>query len=347
MKSMMRRTTFREIKNSFGRFAAILAIIALGVGFFSGLKMTKPAMVKTITDFLSDSEFYDLHLVSTLGYTDEDVEVFAGEKDVRYAEGSYSFDVLYDGMGDNERALKTLSLPEHVNDIRLVDGRLPEADDECVVDDKLTDVKIGDVITVADTNGDATEAKLRYREFTVTGTIQSSLYINFERGTTTLGTGKLSGFVYMKPEAFDCECYTDVYVRFDQDYALYDDAYDTYMDEKKDDWDAICHDRVTKRYQELLMQSGLTEDMVADVTIDDAPDVSYYILGRETNVGYVCFESGRCWVASYCACAVGWCSEGISGVLCIGCCACLYDDDESYGRGTANNDRNAEGTWIQ
>ena len=105
MKSMMRRTTFREIKNSFGRFAAILAIIALGVGFFSGLKMTKPAMVKTITDFLSDSEFYDLHLVSTLGYTDEDVEAFAGEDDVRYAEGSYSFDVLYDGMGDNELSL--------------------------------------------------------------------------------------------------------------------------------------------------------------------------------------------------------------------------------------------------
>lgn len=183
MKSMMRRTTFREIKNSFGRFAAILAIIALGVGFFSGLKMTKPAMVKTITDFLSDSEFYDLHLVSTLGYTDEDVEAFAGEDDVRYAEGSYSFDVLYDGMGDNERALKTLSLPEHVNDIRLVDGRLPEADDECVVDDKLTDVRIGDVITVADTNGDATETKLRYREFTVTGTVQSSfiLILNVER----------------------------------------------------------------------------------------------------------------------------------------------------------------------
>ena len=57
---MMRRTTFREIKNSFGRFAAILAIIALGVGFFSGLKMTKPALVKTITDFLSDSHICQL-----------------------------------------------------------------------------------------------------------------------------------------------------------------------------------------------------------------------------------------------------------------------------------------------
>ena len=74
MKSMMRRTTFREIKNSFGRFMAIFAIIALGVGFFSGLKETKPYMVKTITDFLQEMNFYDLHLLSTLGFTDEDVE---------------------------------------------------------------------------------------------------------------------------------------------------------------------------------------------------------------------------------------------------------------------------------
>ena len=88
MKSMMRRTTFREIKNTFGRFAAIMAIIALGVGFFSGLKMTKPDMVNTVSDFLSTSDFYDLHLMSTLGFTDDDVEVFAGEDDVKAAEGA-------------------------------------------------------------------------------------------------------------------------------------------------------------------------------------------------------------------------------------------------------------------
>ena len=131
MKSMMRRTTFREIKNTFGRFAAIMAIIALGVGFFSGLKMTKPDMVNTVSDFLSTSDFYDLHLMSTLGFTDDDVEVFAGEDDVKAAEGVYSFDLLYSGFDENEKVLKTMSLPEDVNKLQLVDGRMPESNDEC------------------------------------------------------------------------------------------------------------------------------------------------------------------------------------------------------------------------
>ena len=115
MKSMMRRTTFREIKNTFGRFAAIMAIIALGVGFFSGLKMTKPDMMNTISKFLDEGNFYDLHLLSTLGYTDDDVDSFAGEKDVLYAEGGYSLDVLYKNQGENDRVLKTMSVPENIN----------------------------------------------------------------------------------------------------------------------------------------------------------------------------------------------------------------------------------------
>ena len=157
MKSMMRRTTFREIKNTFGRFAAIMAIIALGVGFFSGLKMTKPDMMNTISKFLDEGNFYDLHLLSTLGYTDDDVDSFAGEKDVLYAEGGYSLDVLYKNQGENDRVLKTMSVPENINKLSLVDGRMPEKEDECVVDAKMDSIKIGDVIEVAD--DDAAEGK--------------------------------------------------------------------------------------------------------------------------------------------------------------------------------------------
>lgn len=291
MKSMMRRTTFREIKNSFGRFMAIFAIIALGVGFFSGLKETKPFMVKTVSDFLQEMNFYDLHLLSTLGFTDEDVDTFAEEDQVRYAEGSYSFDILYDGLGENENVLKTMSVPEHVNNIQLVEGRLPEAEDECVVDNRLTDIAVGDVITVTDTNSDDVMSQLNTKQFTVTGTVRSSYYINFERGTTTIGNGKISGFIYVLPEVFNCDYYTDVFVCFEEDYALYSDEYGDFIDEKKDAWDSICEERVTKRYQDLLMQTGLTEEMVKDVSLSDAEDVSYYILGRETNIGYACFES--------------------------------------------------------
>ena len=291
MKSMMRRTTFREIKNTFGRFAAIMAIIALGVGFFSGLKMTKPDMVNTVSDFLSTSDFYDLHLMSTLGFTDDDVEVFAGEDDVKAAEGVYSFDLLYSGFDENEKVLKTMSLPEDVNKLQLVDGRMPESNDECVMDAKISDVSIGDTIKVSKENSDTYYDAIKEKELKVVGTVNTPLYINFERGTTSNGSGKLLGFVYVMADNIESDYYTDVYVRFNEDYDLYSDEYKDYMDEKNDAWDEICKDQVTKRYRELMVAAGMPADAVGDVTIDDVNDVDYYVLDRNTNVGYVCFES--------------------------------------------------------
>lgn len=291
MKSMMRRTTFREIKNTFGRFAAIMAIIALGVGFFSGLKMTKPDMVNTVSDFLSTSDFYDLHLMSTLGFTDDDVEVFAGENDVKAAEGVYSFDLLYSGFDENEKVLKTMSLPEDVNKLQLVDGRMPESNDECVMDAKISDVSIGDTIKVSKENSDTYYDAMKEKELKVVGTVNTPLYINFERGTTSIGSGKLLGFVYVMADNIESDYYTDVYVRFNEDYDLYSDEYKDYMDEKNDAWDEICKDQVTKRYRELMVAAGMPAEAVGDVTIDDVNDVDYYVLDRNTNVGYVCFES--------------------------------------------------------
>lgn len=291
MKSMMRRTTFREIKNSLGRFMAIFAIIALGVGFFAGLKMTKPDMVNTVTNFLRDNNFYDLHLLSTLGYTDEDVEAFAEETDVECAEGTYALDLLYSWSDDNEYVLKTLSVPERVNTLQLVKGRLPESADECVLDSKVTGAEIGDVITISDNNESSTLEQITEHSLTVVGTVESPLYINFERGTTTIGTGKISGYVYVQPETFDCECYTDVYVAFDRNYALYSDEYEAFIDDKTDEWENIAAGRVGERYKNILMESGVPEAMIGDVDIDEAAEVSYYVVGRDTNVGYVCFES--------------------------------------------------------
>ena len=259
---MMRRTTFREIKNTFGRFAAIMAIIALGVGFFSGLKMTKPDMMNTISKFLDEGNFYDLHLLSTLGYTDDDVDSFAGEKDVLYAEGGYSLDVLYENQGENDRVLKTMSVPENINKLSLVDGRMPEKEDECVVDAKMDSIKIGDVIEVAD--DDAAEGK--------------------SDGKTD------SDIADLENEGEDSST-QDVYVKFDRKFDLYSDEYEDYIDDRKDEWESICKASVLDRYKDILMAKGMTEDMVKDITLDDADGVNYYILGRETNIGYVCFES--------------------------------------------------------
>ena len=106
MKSMMKRNTFREIKKSFGRYFAILAIIALGVALFSGLKITQSVMVHSADVYLKDLQFYDYRLVSTLGFTEENVEALAEKEDVRAAEGAISAEVLYKDAGENERVIK-------------------------------------------------------------------------------------------------------------------------------------------------------------------------------------------------------------------------------------------------
>lgn len=251
MKSMMGRTTIKEIRGSLGRFFAIMAIVALGAGFFSGLKITKQAMVDTVDRFLSEKNFYDLHLLSTLGFEDADIDAFAQEDEVAYAEGVYIFDALYSGIGENEMVLKSHSLPASVNGLSLVSGRMPETEGECVIDSKLG-VEPGVRLHITASNEEDTKQVFREQEFTVVGTVDSSYYLNFERGTTSLGTGKVDGFVYLLPEAFDCDYYTDVFICFQHDYGIYSRKYQDYMKEKTKTWEEICRERGDIRYHSVL-----------------------------------------------------------------------------------------------
>ena len=250
------KSTFREIKQSMGRFLAIVAIVALGVGFFSGLKVTQPAMIKTTQKYLDEHNFFDYHILSTVGFSDEDVAAFAAQEDVRAAEGTIAFDILCGVSGGNEVALKALGIPEKVNGIVLVEGRLPEQENECVVDANLYgDSVIGKKLIISEENTDSDLDHFAYREYTITGRVQSPLYIQFERGTTSLGSGQLSGFFYLKPDGFELDGYTDVYVKFDQDFPMYADAYDDYMDEKTDVWETLADERAKARYQTVTSEA--------------------------------------------------------------------------------------------
>ena len=75
---MLRRSVLRQIRSTLGRYLAIFAIIALGVGFFTGLRVCTDAMLKTAGEYLEDKSLYDFRLISTLGLTDEDVDAFPG-----------------------------------------------------------------------------------------------------------------------------------------------------------------------------------------------------------------------------------------------------------------------------
>ena len=288
MKSMMRRTTGREIKNSFGRYAAILAIVALGVGFFSGLKMTKPLMYKIVNQFVKDQQLFDFRLISTQGIDKEAADEFAGLDGIRAAEGAYYRDALC-VTDENDTALVVTfrSLTAEINKPVVSSGRMPLNSNECLLDDnKFDETAIGSKIIISEFNDKDTLGCFREKEYVVTGLVHSPIYMNFERGSSNIGKGSVECFAYVTEESFASDCYTEMYIKMDSDEEIYSEHY-------KDEADRIRsvvqkeYDRlVDKRYNELLAAG---RQAYGEVFTLEEP--KYYVLGRETNVGYACFES--------------------------------------------------------
>lgn len=262
MKGTIWKSTVREVRQSFGRFFAILAIVALGVGFFAGLKVTKPSMVETTWRYLKEKQLYDYRLLSTLGFEQEDVDFLAGQEDVRAAEGALTFDILGRGIDGKEEVFKFHSLTGEINGVELVGGRLPERADECVVDSNLYGAEaIGRAIVLSGENASEDLEHFACREYTVVGVVQSSYYIQFERGNTSLGNGRIAGFVYLLPEGFDTEYFTEIFVKFEEDLPLYSDEYRDYMEIKKGIWEPLTEKAALRRYEAVMAEA---EDELAD-----------------------------------------------------------------------------------
>lgn len=253
MKSEMWKSTVREIKQSFGRFMAIFAITALGVSLFSGLKVIQPAMIKTTDNYLREKEFYDFRVLSTLGFEQQDIEKLSNQEGVRFAEGVISMDMICNMQSESGKVLKIYSLPENINGIELREGRLPDSPKECVVDALIFPKDcIGQMIILAPENEEDALENFSYEEYEIVGTVQSSNYIQFERGNTSLGKGKISGFLYIPREGFDVDFYTEILVKFDEDYKIYSEEYKSFIDGKETVWESLAEDTADDRYDRLM-----------------------------------------------------------------------------------------------
>lgn len=251
-KNTIWKSAFREIRQSFGRFVAILAIVALGVAFFAGLKVARSAMVKTTETYLEEMQFFDYRLVSTLGFENEDVSFFAEKEEVRAAEGSVTWDILYQLQEGTGGVLRAHTLTSQVNQVKVLAGRLPKEPWECVVDANLFgEDSLGETITLSQDNETEDLDSFAYGEYTIVGIVQSPYYIQYERGNTSLGSGLVSGFMYLLPEGFALDYYTEIFIKFDKDFELYSDAYDSYMDEKEVLWEEFADEAALRRYDEI------------------------------------------------------------------------------------------------
>ena len=249
----MLKTTLREIKGSLGRYMAILAIVMLGVGFFSGLKVTKPAMTETMDGYLRDCDFFDYRLLSTIGFTEEDVESLREWQQAEDVEGTLSVDALAVVGSDNAAVLKFHALPENINRLTLTAGRMPEAPDECILDAFQAGTEaVGSVVRVTDDNSDDTLEMFKERQYTVVGLADSPLYLNFERGTSSIGDGRVTAFVYIPKASFDCDYLSEIYLTLRGDHMIYSDAYNDMIDAAQDELEEMTGELVRKRYDGLI-----------------------------------------------------------------------------------------------
>lgn len=218
MKNTMLKNTFRSIKNTFGRFIAIFAIIALGSGFFAGIKAASPDMKKNAWDYYNEHLLDDIHIMSTLGFEDNEIEGINKLEDGFYSEGAYSSDLFIESSSVSKKAVKVYSYDEKssFNIPEIVEGRLPQKSDECVVDYKFRgsgQPKIGEKVVFSASNDDDIYDTLSCAKYTVVGYVKLPMYISFERGTTSIGNGTLNGYVLIQKENFSLEVYTDAYVK--------------------------------------------------------------------------------------------------------------------------------------
>lgn len=259
MKNMMTKSTLREIKGSLSRWLAILAIVMLGVGFFCGLKVCKDAFTLTGDTYLDEHNFFDYELISTLGLDEESIDTIQAVDGVKYAEGSRSADVIFEikDTESGEKVAKLHTISEKISTLALVEGRMPEAADECVVDSMhFSSDDIGKTLHITDGNEEDTLDMLAGRDYTITGLANSPLYLNFERGSTSLGDGKVVGFIYITPEGWDCDYFTEIYVDLDRSAPIFTDKYDEIADIMEDPLTEALENCGTTRYDEIMDEAN-------------------------------------------------------------------------------------------
>ena len=253
MGSSMMKTTLREIRQSLGRYLAIMAIVALGVGLFCGLKVTRDVMVKSAQQYFEERQLYDISLLSTVGFDTDVAKQLSRREKVLDAQGAVSTDALLLDAQGKESALKVYSLLDQQNLPVLVSGRVPQNAQECVVDAQAFGKDaVGTMLTLSENNEEDTEELFAHKQFHVVGTVNSPYYANYERGTTSLGNGTIRGFMLVLKDAFDCDYDTEIFVRLNTEgAAIYSEEYDAQIDEVESWLEDFAQQKADERYQRL------------------------------------------------------------------------------------------------
>lgn len=245
----------RTITKSINRFISIVLIIAVGAGFYAGLKSTGPDMRLTADEYYISSGLMDLKIFGNYNIDDGDIELIKNTGGILSVSGEYSLDAFNKENGDN---LHVMSLPDddnNLNKVTLKSGRLPENSDECVVDHTALGktYKIGDYVELYlkddDISGSLTKTK-----FQVVGTVASPMYVSNSRGVSSIGTGTSDGFIMLQKDVFAYDYYTEAYIKllYGSELSSFSKEYETFVNAQKSAIGKLLQENKDMRYNRLV-----------------------------------------------------------------------------------------------
>ncbi|MGN0299468.1 MAG: FtsX-like permease family protein [Lachnospiraceae bacterium] len=243
-----RKDVWREIRKSRSRFFSIMMIVALGVAFFSGVRASQPDMYLTADSYMDERNLMDVRVVSTLGFSEDNVEAIRNLKGISAVEGSWYTDLLLN-YEESEYVLQVIALGE-MNEVEVTQGRLPVEENECLLDAKSS-IPLGAELTFyMDADSDI-EDTLTQETFTVVGKGYSPLYVSTSRGSTNIGDGSLDYYVIVPKESFVSEYYIQLYVQVEgcDELNCYSDEYVAKVEAAMDAIDAIAGEQGELHYE--------------------------------------------------------------------------------------------------
>lgn len=265
MKKALNKDILRDILKSKGRYFSIMLIVALGVAFFSGIKVSPKVMRNTVDDYYDEYNFMDVEIISTLGLTEDDVKAIKKLDTVEGVFPTYSMDVITN-VKDQDRVLKVHALPtddlsndnkDYINRVKLIKGRLPKNSGECVVLKPKYDhlnLKIGKTLKIKSGTEDKLSENLKKDNYKIVGLVETPYYLSYEFGNSSIGSGSVDGIMLVPQNDFKTEAYTEMYITAKgakEQTSFYQDYKDT-VKKTEDQIDKITDERIEHRYNEVV-----------------------------------------------------------------------------------------------
>lgn len=254
VNKVLLKETKNFIKKNIKTYLAQVIIIMLGVGFFIGMKVSSIDLQNTMTKFVEDNNFYDIKINLEYGIEEQDIENLKGIlKEVKCIEGAYSADIV-STFNDKDYVVRLHSYnPEkNINTIAVKEGRLPNNNQECVIDTKMQaeGFEIGDEIVIE-------HELLKETKLTIVGVIQSPEYLAIDRGNSTLLSGKINYYIYIFEDNVNSELYSELYIKYDTDFLAFTEEYDDYIEKKEIEATYEVSGYFKDKYNEIIMAQQL------------------------------------------------------------------------------------------